>query len=118
VVRVERDDSDRLLVTVESAPGPAGCPMCGVIAHCYDRRVVELVDIRVSVGRPGSAGITAAGWCAVGQLRREHTSVADPVVEPVQPGGGPRRIVFELGRRSVVPVPSESEVYRELVRLV
>jgi transposase InsO family protein len=33
------------------------------------------------------------------------------------PGWGPRRIVYELGRAGVVPVPSESAVYRALVRL-
>ncbi len=35
----------------------------------------------------------------------------------VHPGWGPRRLVFELGRRGVVPVPSEAGVYRALVRL-
>jgi hypothetical protein len=29
---------------------------------------------------------------------------------------GPRRITLELGRRRVVPLPSESAVYRRLVR--
>ena len=33
------------------------------------------------------------------------------------PGWGPRRIAFELGRAGVVRVPSESAVYRALVRL-
>ena len=33
------------------------------------------------------------------------------------PSWGPRRLVFELGRAGVVPVPSESAVYRALVRL-
>jgi transposase InsO family protein len=33
------------------------------------------------------------------------------------PGWGPRRLVFELDRRGVEPVPSESAVYRALVRL-
>jgi transposase InsO family protein len=33
------------------------------------------------------------------------------------PGWGPRRLVFELGRAGVDPVPSESAVYRALVRL-
>lgn len=33
------------------------------------------------------------------------------------PGWGPRRLVYELGRRGVVPVPSESAVYRALARL-
>jgi len=42
---------------------------------------------------------------AIVDLRRQH------------PGWGPRRLVFELGRRGVVPVPSESAVYRALSRL-
>jgi len=33
------------------------------------------------------------------------------------PGWGPRRLVFELGRAGVEPLPSESAVYRALVRL-
>jgi transposase InsO family protein len=33
------------------------------------------------------------------------------------PSWGPRRLVYELGRAGVVPVPSESAVYRALVRL-
>jgi transposase InsO family protein len=39
------------------------------------------------------------------ELRRAH------------PGWGPRRLVFELGRRGVEPVPSDAGVYRALVRL-
>ena len=42
---------------------------------------------------------------ALAELRRAH------------PGWGPRRLVFELARRGVVPVPSEAGVYRALVRL-
>ena len=41
---------------------------------------------------------------AVLELRRVH------------PAWGPRRIVVELGRRGVAPVPSESGVYRSLTR--
>ena len=33
------------------------------------------------------------------------------------PGWGPRRLVFELGRAGVAPLPSESAVYRALIRL-
>ena len=33
------------------------------------------------------------------------------------PGWGPRRLVFELARAGVSPLPSESAVYRALVRL-
>lgn len=41
---------------------------------------------------------------AVLELRRLH------------PGWGPQRIMVELGRRSVAPLPSESAVYRALIR--
>jgi transposase InsO family protein len=42
---------------------------------------------------------------ALAEMRRAH------------PSWGPRRLVFELGRVGVEPVPSESGVYRALVRL-
>ncbi|CUR54393.1 conserved hypothetical protein [metagenome] len=42
---------------------------------------------------------------AIAQMRSSH------------PSWGPRRIVFELGGQGVEPVPSESAVYRALVRL-
>ena len=42
---------------------------------------------------------------ALAELRRAH------------PSWGPRRLVFELAKRGVEPVPSESAVYRALVRL-
>lgn len=42
---------------------------------------------------------------ALAEMRRAH------------PGWGPRRLVFELGRLGVDPVPSEAGVYRALVRL-
>lgn len=42
---------------------------------------------------------------AVAEMRRVH------------PTWGPRRLVFEPGRRAGEPVPSESAVYRALVRL-
>ena len=42
---------------------------------------------------------------ALAEMRRAH------------PGWGPRRLVFELSRRGVDPVPSEAAVYRALVRL-
>jgi transposase InsO family protein len=47
----------------------------------------------------------AAVEVLVEQLRRAH------------PFWGPRRLAFELGKRGVDPVPSESAVYRALVRL-
>jgi len=42
---------------------------------------------------------------AIARLRQAH------------PSWGPRRLVFELAKQGVVPVPSESAVYRALVRL-
>lgn len=49
--------------------------------------------------------MSAAAEVLVEQLRRAH------------PFWGPRRIAFELGKHGVEPVPSESAVYRALVRL-
>ena len=42
---------DRLTVTVESPPAPAGCPVCGVIAASHGRRTVAMVDAPC-FGRP------------------------------------------------------------------
>ncbi|MGV0781710.1 IS481 family transposase [Mycolicibacterium sp. XJ775] len=56
--------------------------------------------------RPGSCPhqMPAAVEAAVLELRRSR------------PYWGPRRLVFELARRQVAPVPSESAVYRALLR--
>ncbi|WP_022924897.1 ISL3 family transposase [Serinicoccus marinus] len=43
VLKVDRAP-DLLTVTVESAPAPAGCPACGVVAESHGRRVARLVD--------------------------------------------------------------------------
>ena len=51
VIAVERDGRDRLVVTVESAPGPMGCRSCGVVAHGHGRVNVRLVDAP-AFGRP------------------------------------------------------------------
>ena len=52
MVAVERDDgSGRLTVTVESSPGPMGCPTCGVVARGHGRDEVQLVDAP-AMGRP------------------------------------------------------------------
>lgn len=57
--------------------------------------------------RPGSCPhqMPAATEVAIAQMRQAH------------PSWGPRRIAFELARKRVRPVPSESAVYRALVRL-
>ena len=44
VTAVDRDDGDRLVVTVESEPTVMGCPACGVVAHGHGRVAVRLVD--------------------------------------------------------------------------
>ncbi|WP_420485509.1 ISL3 family transposase [Intrasporangium calvum] len=44
VTSVERDDAG-LVVVVESASTPMGCPECGVVAHAHGRVTVELVDL-------------------------------------------------------------------------
>ena len=49
--------------------------------------------------------MTASVEVALAEMRRAH------------PSWGPRRLVFELAKRGVEPVPSESGVYRALVRL-
>lgn len=63
-----------------------------------------------------------------GLVDRSHRPVSGPhqmsaVVEAEllelrrsRPYWGPRRLVFELGKRAVVPLPSESAAYRALVR--
>ena len=51
VIAVEREDGGTLLVTVESAPAPMGCPVCGVVAHAHGRTLVRLVDA-AAMGRP------------------------------------------------------------------
>jgi transposase InsO family protein len=87
-------------------------------------------------GRFGVSRKTVHVWLAryeAGGLEnladRSHRPVScphqmDPAVEVVlaelrraHPSWGPRRLVFELGRREVDPLPSESGVYRALVRL-
>ena len=49
VLAVERSPN-LLTVTVESAPGPAGCPTCGVLAEAVGRRTVRLIDANSSPG--------------------------------------------------------------------
>jgi transposase len=43
VLEVDRGQ-ELLTVTVESTPGPVGCPACGVVAESLGRRTVRLVD--------------------------------------------------------------------------
>jgi transposase len=55
VIAVRRDEGRVLNVTVESAPGPVGCPDCGVVAVGHGRLVVRLVDTP-------SAGVPVILW--------------------------------------------------------
>jgi transposase InsO family protein len=102
-----------------------------VLAVISDGETVTDVAARFGVRRQ-----TVHGWLAryeAGGLEnlgdRSHRPRSCPhqmpaVVEVVvaemrraHPGWGPRRIVFELGKKRIQPVPSESAVYRALVRL-
>ena len=51
VIGVEHDTAGRVVVTVESSPGPIGCPACAVVATGHGRDVVTLVDAPC-FGRP------------------------------------------------------------------
>ena len=83
VVAVERDGRDRLVVTVESAPGPAGCRSCGVIAHGHGRVNVRLVDAP-AFGRPVRIVWRKRRWlcpepaCEVGSFVEQDEQVAAP----------------------------------------
>lgn len=97
---------DRLMVTVETAPGAPGCPSCGVIAAWRGRRDRVLIDIpcfgrpvRIRwrartwrcvepacptgaftepcpIAEPRAKLTVRACWWAVRQIRFEHASVA------------------------------------------
>ena len=51
MIAVEGRGRDALSVTVESPPGPIGCPGCGVLAVGHGRVAVPLVDAP-AMGRP------------------------------------------------------------------
>lgn len=51
VIAVEHRSGVALTVTVESPPGPVGCPCCGVLAVGHGRVTVPLVDAP-AMGRP------------------------------------------------------------------
>ena len=95
----------------------AGVPVTEVAAryevsrqsvHSWVRRYQDsgLAGLMDRSKRPDSCPhqIPAGVEVVVCELRREH------------PRWGPRRIVHELGRAGVVPVPSRMSVYRVLVR--
>ncbi|MUM16201.1 IS481 family transposase [Mycobacterium sp. CBMA271] len=101
-----------------------------VLAVISDGLSISQVASKVGVSRQ-----TLHAWLAryeaeglEGLVDRSHRPVRCPhqmpaVVEAAvlelrrsRPYWGPRRLVFELAKRRVVPVPSESAVYRALVR--
>lgn len=59
VIAVERRGRDALTVTVESPPGPIGCPGCGVLAIGHGRAPVPLVDAPAR-GSTGPAALAQA----------------------------------------------------------
>jgi transposase InsO family protein len=102
-----------------------------VLAVISDGETVSSVAARYGVHRK-----TVHGWLAryeseglEGLADRSHRPRSCPhqvdadveaaiaTMRSAHPGWGPRRLVFELARAGVDPVPSESAVYRALVRL-
>ena len=102
-----------------------------VLAVISDGETVSSVAARFGVHRK-----TVHGWLAryesdglEGLADRSHRPRSCPhqigvdveaalaTMRSSHPGWGPRRLVFELGRAGVEPLPSESAVYRALVRL-
>jgi len=83
VIAVERDGLDRLVVTVESEPGPMGCRLCGVIAHGHGRVDVRLVDAP-AFGRPVRIVWRKRRWvcpepaCEVNSFVEQDEQVAAP----------------------------------------
>jgi transposase len=101
-----------------------------VLAVISDGLSISQVAEKVGVSRQtlhtGLARYEASGL--EGLVDRSHRPVSCPHQMPAaveaavlelrrsRPYWGPRRLVFELAKRRVVPVPSESAVYRALVR--
>ena len=78
------DDGDAgLVVHVESTPGPAGCPHCGVVATAHGRDEVRLVDAP-SFGRPvrlvwaKRRYVCRQALCPGGSFTEQNASVAPP----------------------------------------
>jgi transposase len=83
VTAVERDVGGALVVTVESASAPMGCPACGVVAHAHGRTLVRLVDAP-SLGRPVRIRWRKRRWvcpepaCPIGSFVEQDERVAGP----------------------------------------
>ncbi|WP_183517657.1 IS481 family transposase [Mycolicibacterium sp. BK634] len=101
-----------------------------VLAVISDGLSISQVASKVGVSRQ-----TLHAWLAryeaqglEGLIDRSHRPASCPHQMPAEveatvlelrrsrPYWGPRRLVFELGKRGVTPLPSESAVYRALVR--
>src|ERR1044071_7956949 len=101
-----------------------------VLAVISDGLSISQVASKVGVSRQ-----TLHAWLAryeaeglEGLMDRSHRPMSCPHQMPAyveaallelrrsRPYWGPRRLVFELGKRGVAPVPSESAVYRALLR--
>src|SRR5246500_1540411 len=101
-----------------------------VLAVISDGMAISLVAEKVGVSRQ-----TLHSWLAryeaeglEGLVDRSHRPVSCPHQMPAaveaellelrrsRPYWGPRRLVFELAKRRIRPVPSESAAYRALVR--
>ena len=83
VIAVSVDGHGAKTITIESAPGPVGCPSCGVIAAGKGRKSLRLVD-----APSGGCPVTLV-WrkrrfkcleasCPVGAFTEQNTSVAQP----------------------------------------
>ena len=76
-------ERDVLEVTVESAPAPMACVVCGVVAHSHGRRDVALVDV-ACFGRPVRLVWRKRTWCcvdggcAVGSFTERDDAIALP----------------------------------------
>jgi len=83
VIGVEREAGGGLKVSVESAPAPAGCPTCGVLARGHGRVAVTLVDAP-SAGRAVRVVWRKRRWlclealCPRGSFIEQDTQVARP----------------------------------------
>jgi transposase len=83
VVAVDHDDGGVLIVSVESARVPMGCPSCLVVAHSHGRRTVTLTDTP-SFGRPVRIRWRKRTWrcpepaCPVGSFTERDDAVVRP----------------------------------------
>jgi transposase InsO family protein len=101
-----------------------------VLAVIAEGRTVSEVAVQWGVSRQSvhSWLVRYEAEGLAGLSDRSHRPVSSPLQMPAEVealvlelrrqhrGWGPRRLVFEVGRRGVVPVPSESGVYRALRR--